>query len=842
MGWYENLIGSKTMPIRLLKNSTIKVAELLQRAISDLAAMKKSEVSPEFILMALLEQKDSIFFKVCDELNVEAQKMRDKIVDQVLELAQTIPNLEIGHGHHGTAIKISSDVQKLFELAQIEKEKLGDSYISTAAILLAFFNNEMHKSKAILEGLNLNYGDTLKAVVEIKGNSKITQKDGESRVRVLDEYTIDITALARKGLLDPVLGREKEINRVIEILSRRKKSNPLLLGQPGVGKTVIVEGLAQQIATGDVPEHLLRKRILSLEIGTLIAGAKMQGEFEERIKSIRDEVIASAGDIILFMDEIHTVVGAGRSSGGLDASNMLKPALAKGYFQCIGATTLKEYKLYIESDKALERRFQQIKVEEPDTETAISILQGIKDKYERHHLVIYKDEAIRQAVILSQKYIENRQLPDKAIDLMDEAGSSKRIKVVYTPPEIRKKLALKQKLEEERISAFNKNDFEKMAYLQMNIADIDIELKEFNEHHSTKDNADKRVVDEGDIAEVIHKATGIPVQRIVKKEAEKLIDLEDTLKRRVVAQDHAIEKIAYAIRRNRSGLRNDHRPVASFIFLGPSGVGKTELAKALAEQLLDDDRKIIRIDMSEYMEKHSVSKLIGSPPGYIGYGEGGQLTEKIKHQPYSILLLDEFEKAHPDIFNLLLPVLDEGWLTDAEGQKVSFQNTLIIATSNIGAEFLSEKVRRVGIGVGNDEKEDTEKEVMKQLNNFVRPEFLNRLDDVIIFNSLNEEALEKIVYLHLNKLSERLKNLGIEAHIDQSVAELILKNSLKLTTGARPIKRSIETMLENEIASELIKHQDSSHPIEMFVTVNNHKIIIRFSDQVQIQDDLSESA
>ncbi|MEZ4742500.1 MAG: ATP-dependent Clp protease ATP-binding subunit [Bdellovibrionota bacterium] len=615
--------------------------------------------------------------------------------------------------------------------------------------------------------------------------------------------------MARKGILDPVIDRGSEIKRTIEILSRRKKNNPILVGEPGVGKTVIVEGLAQQIVNGDVPEYLLNKRVLSLEIASLLAGAKMQGEFEERLKAVKDEVIAAAGDIILFIDEIHTVVGAGRSGGGLDASNMLKPALAKGLLQCIGATTFKEYKQYIESDKALERRFQLVKVTEPTKEQAISILMGIRKKYEDHHQIEYTDEAIEAAVNLSDRYIQERYLPDKAIDLLDEAGAAKRIKVIYTPPELRHLDLKRQELEAERVKAFNDQDFERMAKFQMELSLLEQQMKEGRESASKQFADNDRIVTEQDIAAIVSEGTGIPVKKMITEEAEKLSHLEEFIEKRVVGQGHAVKSVANAIRRNRSGLRRPNAPIASFLFLGPTGVGKTELAKALAQQVLDDESKIIRIDMSEYMERHSVSKLIGSPPGYVGYGEGGQLTEKIKHNPYSVVLFDEFEKAHPDVYNLLLQVLDEGWLTDAEGRRVSFCNSIIIGTSNIGSDILTDRKRPVGLIAQSEEwdKDEEFKTIMKEVSKFLRPEFINRLDEVIIFNRLSKEDLSVILQIQIDNLEKRLRNLGKNLKFTQQAKEFILDSIDTLNFGARPLRRKIETLVENQVATLLISSE-----------------------------------
>ena len=797
------------MPQRLLRNATVKVTELVQKAITELASLRKAVVVPDVLLLALIEQQDSVFHKVCDELHLETEKVRREIIDRLLEVIGGLPDLD---ARGSTAsFKLSQEVQELFKQADVERDKLGDSYISTASVLLGCCCECCPSTEKVLAESGLKYDDVLASVKSVRGSSKISQKDGESRISMLEEYTTDMTALARRNALDPVVGRGPEISRVVEILSRRKKNNPLLLGEPGVGKTVIVEGLAQQIVNSDVPEYLLNKRVLSLEISTLLAGAKMQGEFEERLKAIKDEVINSTGEIILFIDEIHTVVGAGRSGGGLDASNMLKPALANGTLQCIGATTPREYKQYIESDKALDRRFQIVSVAEPTPEQAIVILSGIREKYQNYHHVTYADEALEKAVEWSAKYLPERQLPDKAIDLVDEAGAKKRIQVIYTPPAMRDLENKRHHLESQKNAAFAESNFEKVAMIQMEIAQIENQLEAERTNHEGRFGEHDKIVTVEDVAAVVSKKTGIPVEKMVAAESEKLKHLEEHLGKRVVGQEHAVKIVANAIRRNRSGLRRVDRPVASFLFLGPTGVGKTELTKAIAGEVLDDDTRIIRFDMGEYMEKHSVAKLIGSPPGYVGYGEGGQLTEKVKHNPYSIVLFDEFEKAHPDVYNLLLPVLDEGWLTDAEGQRVSFRNCVVIGTSNIGSHLLTQRKRRVGISVRDDdvEAEDVNKEIMKEIEQFLRPEFINRLDDIVVFNRLGREDLGKILSLQIEDLTRRSAQIGVELEFTTAARDFVLASIDSLNFGARPLKRKLENLVENQLASLIIENDEA---------------------------------
>lgn len=791
------------MPQRLLRNSTVKVSEALQLAIMELANIRKGLVTAEFILMALVEQKDSIVLKIFDELRVDTGALRRDISDRVLTSGQTLPELRPGTN---VSIQISQDVQNLFTAADAERKRLGDAYISTHALFLACFDGAVPGTRRMLTDLGLSKETCDMALVSLRGSTKVDQKDSESRQSMLEEYTTDLTALARRGGLDPVICRENEIRRVIEILSRRKKNNPVLIGEPGVGKTVVVEGLAQAIVEAEAPDYLLNRRVLSLEMGSLIAGAKMQGEFEERLKKLVDEIIASDGEIILFIDELHTVVGTGRSGGGLDASNMLKPALAKGHLQCIGATTDREFKKYIESDKALERRFQPVRIGQPSVGDTIAILKGLKMRYETHHGIEYTEEALVAAAEFSDRYLTERFLPDKAIDLIDEAGASKRLKNVSTPSDVRILEASRQDLQAKKAHAFTSQDFELMAQHQMALSKVETELKALRDAHaSTIHDSDKRV-DTGDIARVVSRQTGIPVTKMVAAEADRMRALEEHLASRVVGQKHAIHSVANAIRRNRAGLRRGDRPVASFLFLGPTGVGKTELVKAIASELMDDQSKIVRLDMSEFMEKHSVAKLIGSPPGYVGYGEGGQLTERVRRQPYSVVLFDEFEKAHPDVYNILLQVLDEGWLTDGEGQRVSFRNCVIVGTSNIGSDILIDRKRPVGIGAQAEsfDRDAESSAVMEEVKRFLRPEFINRLDEIIIFERLSRKDLGDILAFQLKDLTGRLLQQGVTLVVDPSLTNYLLDGMDNAPYGARPLRRKVEQLVENALANWMI--------------------------------------
>ncbi len=797
------------MPQRLLRNATTKVAEALQAAVLELANMRKGLVTAEVLLNALLEQKDSVVLKIFDELRLDSGKLRREIGDRVLAHMQKLPDLD---PRRVGSLQLAKDIQNLLEAADSERRALSDGYVSTGTLFLAFFDPGVPSARALLAGLGLKRDACHAALLSLRGNAKVEQKDSESRLSLLDEYTTDLTAQARRGELDPVVGREPEIERVVEILSRRKKNNPVLIGEPGVGKTVIVEGLAQAIVAAEVPDYLLNRRVLAIEMGALIAGAKMQGEFEERLKKVMDEVIASEGEIILFVDELHTVVGAGRSGGGLDASNMLKPALARGLLRCIGATTFKEYKRYIEADKALERRFQPVRVEQPSVAQTIEILKGLKTRYEDHHKIEFGDDALVAAAELSDRYLSERFLPDKAIDLIDEAGASKRLKLVHSSAEIRALETRRQAILAKKEHAFQQQDFEQMASHQMELSRLEDELKPAREQQSQGvTDADRRVGAE-DVARILARATGIPAQRLVEEEAERLRGLESRLAARVIGQEHAIKSVADAIRRNRAGLRVANRPVASFLFLGPTGVGKTELVKAVAAELMNDESKIVRLDMSEYMEKHSVSKLIGSPPGYVGFGEGGQLTERVRRQPYSVILFDEFEKAHPDVYHMLLQVLDEGWLTDAEGTRVSFRNTVIVGTSNLGSEILTERKRPMGIGAQSEafDATDERRAVMEEVRRFLRPEFLNRLDEIVVFRRLAQAELREILKVQLANLAARVAAQGSRLEVAPEVEAFLLEGVDAAHYGARPLRRRVEQLLENEVATRLISHRGAS--------------------------------
>jgi ATP-dependent Clp protease ATP-binding subunit ClpC len=797
------------MAQQFLKNSTHRVNEIFQAGITEALNAQVRILIPEFLLFALMEQKDSIALAIAQECKLDEVLAKTStingIYDSINQLqhkadAGTYPGQDASAGMYG-----SQEIAFLLERADYERKNFGDAYIGTGTLFLAFFDQRLH-CREILEKAGFQYEAAKKALTNIRGTHRITNRDDEAKQSALSLYTKDITALARRGELDPVVSRENEIERVIQVLSRRKKNNPVLIGEAGVGKTVIIEGLAQRIVSLDVPDHLVGKRVLSLEMADLVAGTKMHGEFEERLKSLKEEIIALEGQVILFIDEIHTVVGAGRTAGSLDASNILKSALASGQLQCVGATTFKEYKQYIESDRALERRFQPVKVEEPTIEDAKKMLAAVAEKYQKHHQIQYSPESIDAAVELSNKYIFSRSLPDKAIDLIDEAGALKRIQVVSIPPDIQKLEKEKGTKELERADYFNRQDFAKVADAQVELLQIENKIAARRKEWEAEMKPQDRIVSADDIAKLVSKQTGIPVQRLQAEDLQKLAHIEDELGKRVIGQKTAIASVANALRRNRVGLRDRKAPIGSFIFLGPTGVGKTELAKALAEYVLNDEHKIIRFDMTEFMERHETSKLIGSPPGYVGYGEGGQLTERVKRQPYSVLLFDEIEKAHPDVFNMFLQILDDGRLTDAEGQVVSFENTLIVFTSNIGSEYISSSKRSVGLGSSGKDLSNDEIHalVLEELKKSFKPEFLNRLDEIIVFDKLSKEDMEKILTLQVDDLSNKVMELGLAIEISDKAKAYLVDKGFDPIYGARPLRRLLENEVENKIAQEII--------------------------------------
>jgi ATPases with chaperone activity, ATP-binding subunit len=755
-------------------------------------------VGTEHILLGLAAEGEGVAARALQNMDISLEKVRSE-VEKVIGRGEGVPQGQI---------TFTPRAKRVLELAFDEARQLGHTYIGTEHILLGLIREGEGVAAQVLKNLGADLDKVRRQVVELLGGgSPATTKSSRGRkTPTLDQFGRDLTELAREGKLDPVIGREKEIQRVIQVLSRRTKNNPCLIGEPGVGKTAIAEGLAQKIVEGDVPETLLEKRVVSLDLGALVAGSKFRGEFEERLKKVMEE-IRTSGDVILFIDEMHTIIGAGAAEGAIDASNILKPALARGELQAIGATTLDEYRKHVEKDAALERRFQPIMVDEPTVEETIAILEGLRDRYEAHHRVKITDEALRAAAVLSDRYVTDRFLPDKAIDLIDEAGSKIRLQALVAPPELKE---LEQRIEETRMekeAAIKNEEFEKAANLRDQEQKMREELDRRRAEWKNNRGRTEGVVTADDIAEVVSSWTGIPVSKLAQEETVRLLNLEEVLHERVVAQDEAITSVSRAIRRAFAGLKDPKRPIGSFIFLGPTGVGKSLLAKALAEALFGDEDAMIRIDMSEYMERHTVSRLVGAPPGYVGYDEGGQLTEKVRRRPYSVILLDEIEKAHPEVFNILLQVLEDGRLTDAKGRTVDFRNTVIIMTSNVGAHEIQ---RDTGIGfhLDRDERsnyESMKKKVLDELKRTFRPEFLNRIDEVIVFHALNKEHLKRIVEIEVGYLVKQLQERDIHLEFTEAAKALLADKGYDPDFGGRPLRRAIQRLVENPLSEEILK-------------------------------------
>jgi len=778
---------------------TERAQEAAQRAAEIIARYGHNQIDTEHILLALIEQPGGVIPQILEMLNINAQALTERL-DQTLRMT---PKANIFGGGAGQ-IFITPRVKRIIDLANEEANRLKDEYISTEHIFLAIMSERNTSAARILESAGLTRDRVLDAIQQLRGGQRVTDPQAETRYRTLEKYSRDLTQLAREGKLDPVIGRDNEIMRVIQILSRRTKNNPVLIGEAGVGKTAIVEGLAQKIAGNDVPEILTGKRVVSLDLGAMIAGSRFRGEFEERLKSAIEEVQRASGEVILMIDELHTVVGAGAAQGAMDASNMLKPALARGDLQCIGATTLDEYHKYIEKDAALERRFAPVYVEEPSVDDTIKMLMGLRDRYEAHHKVRFSDEALVAAARFSERYVTDRHLPDKAIDLMDEAAAKLRVALYSLPSDLKEMKNEIDKMRVEEEQAGVERDYERAAQKKAERLRLEQDFASKRDKWESEHHLDE-VVDVNDIAEVVHQWTGIPLSQMMESESQKLLHMEERLHERIIGQDEAIHAVSDAIRRARSGLKDPARPIGSFIFIGPSGVGKTELAKALAWFMFDDEEALVRIDMSEYREQHTVSRLFGAPPGYVGYEEGGQLTEAVRRRPYRVLLFDEIEKAHPEVWNALLQILDDGRMTDGQGNVVDFRNTVLIMTSNLGTEYV-----RKGGTLGflppteTDEDREAHNKIEKALKGTFRPEFLNRIDEIIMFSPLTVDDMEKIVTLQMKEIQDRLNEYGVKVELTEASRKWLAKTGYDQAFGARPLRRALQKFVESPLSIALL--------------------------------------
>ncbi|MEN4011899.1 MAG: AAA family ATPase [Bellilinea sp.] len=778
---------------------TERAQEAAQRAAEIIQRYGHNQIDTEHILLALIEQPQGVISQILEVLKVDSNMLADRL-DYIL---RTSPKASIFGGGAGQ-IFITPRVKRIVDLANEEASRLKDEYISTEHLFLAILNERNTPAARLLESNGINRDRVLDAVMQLRGGQRVTDPQAETRYRTLEKYSRDLTQLAREGKLDPVIGRDNEIRRVMQILSRRTKNNPVLIGEAGVGKTAIVEGLAQKIASNDVPEILMGKKVVSLDLGAMIAGSRFRGEFEERLKAAIEEVQRSEGEIILFIDELHTVVGAGAAQGAMDASNMLKPALARGELQCIGATTLDEYHKHIEKDSALERRFAPVYVDEPSVEDTIKMLQGLRDRYEAHHKVHFSDAALVAAARLSSQYVTDRHLPDKAIDLMDEAAAKLRVALFSLPTELKEMKTELEKLRAEEEQAGIERDYERAARKKADRLRMETEFNQLRDKWEAEHKLDE-VVDVDDIAQVVAQWTGIPVSQMMESEAERLLHMEERLSERVIGQNEAIHAISDAIRRARAGLKDPRRPIGSFIFIGPSGVGKTELAKALAEFMFGDEDAMVRLDMSEYREQHTASRLFGAPPGYVGYEEGGQLTEAVRRRPYRVVLFDEIEKAHPEVWNALLQILDDGRLTDGQGQVVDFRNTVLIMTSNLGTEFVRQGGTLGFLRQGTtDEDRAQHEKIQKALKSTFRPEFLNRIDEIIMFSPLSLEQMYQIVDLQMNEVGERLKEHGLFVALTESARKWLAQVGYDPAFGARPLRRALQKHIESPLSINVL--------------------------------------
>lgn len=804
---------------------TERAQKVLSLAQEEAVRLGHNNIGTEHILLGLIREGEGIAAKALIALGLGLEKIQDE-VESLIGRGQEQP----------TNIAYTPRAKKVIELSMDEARKLGHTYVGTEHILLGLIREGEGVAARVLNNLGISLNKARQQVLQLLGSSEVVSTNHGANPNVstptLDGLARDLTAFAKEGNLDPVIGRSKEIERVIQVLSRRTKNNPVLIGEPGVGKTAIAEGLAQKIVDNEIPETLRDKRVMTLDMGSVVAGTKYRGEFEDRLKKIMDE-IRQAGNIILFIDELHTLIGAGGAEGAIDASNILKPALARGELQCIGATTLDEYRKYIEKDAALERRFQPITVDQPSPEEAIQILHGLRDRYEAHHRVKITDEAIEQAVRLSDRYITDRFLPDKAIDLIDEASSKVRLRSYTVPPDLKKLESKLENIRKEKDAAVQSQEFEKAAALRDTEQKLREELDSTRNDWKEKQGRTDSEVTPDDIAQVVASWTGIPVVKLAEEETERLLKMESILHDRVIGQEEAVKAVSRAIRRARAGLKDPKRPMGSFIFLGPTGVGKTELARALAESLFGDENAVIRIDMSEYMEKHSTSRLVGAPPGYVGYEEGGQLTEKVRRKPYSVVLLDEIEKAHPEVFNILLQVLEDGRLTDSKGRTVDFRNTLIIMTSNVGAETIK-KNSTLGFTAASDAGKDynnMKDKVMGELKKSFRPEFLNRIDEIIVFHSLDEEHIARIVTLMADDLRKRLKEQEVDFVLTDKAKSFLAKEGFDPTFGARPLRRAIQKHIEDRLSEELLRGNISKGD-HLTIDEENGELVVKRSEAV----------